>query len=215
MKHLVLLGDSIFDNASYVNGGADVVTHLKRSLPDGWKATLLARDGSVTGDVKRQLAQLPADATHLIVSAGGNDALGNAQILQCRARTIAEALAQLADMQTQFDRDYRAMLRAALACEKPAAVCTVYEPVYPDPAHQRVVVTALSLFNDVIIRAATEFGVPVLELRLVCTSPAHFANPIEPSVAGGQRIARAILKLVAEHDFSRRQTMIHGASPGG
>jgi hypothetical protein len=29
MKHIVLLGDSIFDNGAYVNGGPDVVTQLK------------------------------------------------------------------------------------------------------------------------------------------------------------------------------------------
>jgi hypothetical protein len=29
MKHIVLLGDSIFDNGAYVNGGPDVVTRLK------------------------------------------------------------------------------------------------------------------------------------------------------------------------------------------
>ncbi len=215
MKHLVLLGDSIFDNASYVNGGADVLTHLKRSLPGGWKATLLAQDGSATGDVKRQLAQLPADATHLIISAGGNDFVGHVEILHSRANTIADALGQLGDLQTQFVGSYRAMLQVALAGCKPTAVCTIYNPAYPDPTQQRVIMTVLSLFNDAITRAAAEFGVPVLDLRLVCTSPAHFANPIEPSVAGGQRIAQAILKLLTEHDFSRRQTMIHGASSAG
>ncbi len=33
MNHVVLLGDSIFDNAAYVHGGADVTTHLKSILP--------------------------------------------------------------------------------------------------------------------------------------------------------------------------------------
>ena len=50
MPHLVLLGDSIFDNAAYTAGGPDVVTQLRAQLPPGWSATLAAVDGSHTGE---------------------------------------------------------------------------------------------------------------------------------------------------------------------
>ena len=73
--HLVLLGDSIFDNAIYVPDGPSVIDHLRTILPAEWRATLLANDGDVTADVEGQLLKLPADATHLIISVGGNDAL--------------------------------------------------------------------------------------------------------------------------------------------
>src|SRR3712207_5090745 len=76
VSHVVLLGDSIFDNAAYVTAGApDIVRQVRRRLPYGSKATLAAVDGSRMGDVGEQLRRLPADATHLIVSVGGNDAL--------------------------------------------------------------------------------------------------------------------------------------------
>jgi AraC-like DNA-binding protein len=42
MIHIVLLGDSIFDNAAYVAGGPDVVRQLRDTLPSGWRATLNA-----------------------------------------------------------------------------------------------------------------------------------------------------------------------------
>ena len=45
--HVILLGDSIFDNAAYVPGGPAVIEHLRRGLPEGWKATLLGVDGSL------------------------------------------------------------------------------------------------------------------------------------------------------------------------
>ena len=41
MKHIALLGDSIFDNAAYVNGGPDVIRQLTAILPTDFKATLL------------------------------------------------------------------------------------------------------------------------------------------------------------------------------
>jgi hypothetical protein len=40
MHHLVLIGDSILDNAAYAAGGPAVITHLQRQLPDGWRASL-------------------------------------------------------------------------------------------------------------------------------------------------------------------------------
>lgn len=75
MKHIVLLGDSIFDNAVYVLGKPPVIEQLRSVLPANWKATLLAVDGSVTREVHNQLTELPADASHLVASSGGNDAL--------------------------------------------------------------------------------------------------------------------------------------------
>ncbi len=72
MNHIVLLGDSIFDNKSYVRGGLDVVAHLRQQMPDDWKATLCAVDGNVVENVQTQILSLPDDATHLFISAGGN-----------------------------------------------------------------------------------------------------------------------------------------------
>ena len=48
MKHVVLLGNSIFDNKRYVGDGPDVIDQLKADLPAGWTAILNALDGSTT-----------------------------------------------------------------------------------------------------------------------------------------------------------------------
>src|SRR4051812_18372219 len=63
--HVVLLGDSVFDNKAYVAGGPDVFTQLRARLPTGWRASLAAVDGAVTEDVARQLGRMPRGATHL------------------------------------------------------------------------------------------------------------------------------------------------------
>lgn len=49
---------------------------------------------------------------------------------------------------------------------------------------------------------------PLLDLRLICNEDEDFANPIEPSVNGGAKIAAAIAGLVAEHDFTRRRSEV-------
>ena len=51
MTHIVLLGDSIFDNQAYVGPGPDVVTQLKAALPAGGRATLSAVDGHTTREM--------------------------------------------------------------------------------------------------------------------------------------------------------------------
>ncbi len=209
MPHAVLLGDSVFDNAAYVRGGPDVVAQLRGRLPEGWRATLLARDGAVTAHVRTQAANLPADATHLVVSMGGNDALANVDILYRAARSMGESLDHLAAVAGEFAEEYRRTLAAVLREGLPTAVCTIYEGAFPDPDERRRAVTALSVFNDAILRAAFSAGVPVVDLRLVCSEPADYANPIEPSVRGGEKISAAIARLLAEHDFTRRVSAVY------
>lgn len=208
MNHIVLLGDSIFDNAAYVKGGPDVIRQLQAKLPDGWKATLCAVDGSMVCDINNQLSRLPKDATHLVVSAGGNNALDNVNILSERAHSAAEVLSRLADVGERFQQHYSEMLQLVLSYRLPTVVCSIYYPRLPDPVLQRLAVTALAIFNDVIIRNAFLAGVPLLDLRLICNEESDYANEIEPSVAGGEKITDAILNAITEHDFVRQRTEI-------
>jgi hypothetical protein len=208
MSHVVLLGDSIFDNAAYVRGGPDVIRQLRDALPAGWRATLAAVDGAVTGAVAHQMKGLPPDASHLVVSVGGNDALRHLGIFEDASRTIADAVTRLGAIGDGFARDYAAMLDAVRARALPTAMCTIYEPRFPDPRMQRLAVTGLCLFNDAITRQAFARGLPLIDLRLVCNEDGDYANPIEPSSQGGEKIARAIARLLAEHDFSQGRTEV-------
>jgi hypothetical protein len=194
VSHVVLLGDSVFDNAAYVMAGApDVIRQVRQRLPYGSKATLAAVDGSKTRDVRAQLRYLPADATHLLVSAGGNDALSSSDFLTTPAHSTAEALLGLADIAEEFERGYLAMLAEVLARGLPTAICTVYYPRFLEAVLQRMAVTALAVFNDCIIRAAFAHGLPLLDLRSICAEAGDYANPIEPSARGGEKIICSVL----------------------
>ena len=130
MNHIVLLGDSIFDNAAYVDDGRGekpVLDQLRGLLPDGWKVTLKAVDGHFIGDVCRQLDEAPADASHLVVSAGGNDALIQRSTLWESADSVGEALLILAGKREKFRGDYRAMLHTVCARGKATVVCAIYD----------------------------------------------------------------------------------------
>jgi hypothetical protein len=209
MKHIILLGDSIFDNGVYVNGGKDTIANLRDQMPEDWTATLLAVDGTVTDGVTKQLPRVPADATHLFVSVGGNDALGEIGILQMRASSSAEVFSEVSSVAARFEDRYKRMLDSVLKLKLPTAVCTIYYPRYPDARLQRMAVAALASFNDVIIRLASVAGLPLIDLRYVCDEDTDYANPIEPSVAGGAKIASTIVRVASEHDYVANKTSVY------
>jgi hypothetical protein len=202
-QHVVLLGDSILDNGAYVGSELDVIEQLGRRLPPGARATLSAVDGSLTSGVKLQLQIAPADATHFVISAGGNDALHHAGLLDEKVSTVAEALDQLAAVRESFAEDYRAMLDVVTARGLPVAVCTIYDARFPDLKQRRRASLGLALFNDCITREASARGLALIDLRLILTADSDLANPIEPSVSGGAKIASAIAAFTADYDLAR------------
>jgi lysophospholipase L1-like esterase len=199
-RRLVLLGDSIFDNGAYVPPGEpDVAAHLRARLaPGDWQIELRAVDGSIVSQVPAQLAAASIEPSDVFVmSAGGNDALGSIELLSDpRPYTFSRVLAQLYAIKESFRAAYAATLDQVLAYRKPTVVCTIYNPRFDEPLHQHTAEAALSVFNDVIMQEAVRRRVPMIDLRLVCTEAVHFANPIEPSNAGGARIAEAIVSAV-------------------
>jgi hypothetical protein len=199
MPHVVLLGDSIFDNGAYTRGEPDVVTHLAALIPRDWQATLAAVDGATAGRLRAQLSHVPADASHLVVAIGGNDALQNSDLLATRVKSSAETLALFADRLAGFEADYRAAIDAVTALGRHVTVCTIYNGAL-DPAQAVLARVGLMMFNDVILRAAFDLRVDVIELRAICTAPEDYANPIEPSGPGGLKIARAVARAIGAVD---------------
>jgi GDSL-like Lipase/Acylhydrolase family len=196
MAHVVLLGDSIFDNATYVPGEPDVVRQVQAKLTRGDRATLLAIDGSMIRDVQAQLRNVPPDASHLVVSVGGNDALQHEHIFHQPATSVGEVVDKLANIRDQFAADYSAMVEAVCDCGLPVALSTIYDGRFDDPLEQRLASTALTVFNDVITRAAFARRLPLIDLRLICNAREDYANPIEPSAKGGDKIAAVIARFV-------------------
>jgi GDSL-like lipase/acylhydrolase family protein len=194
-EQIVLLGDSIFDNGAYTRGEPDVVSHLRSVLPARWRAELLARDGATTGGLAAQTARVTDAATRLIVSIGGNDALLHQDLLALPVRSSADTLLAMAARVEAFERAYRAALDAVLRLRRDTTLCTIYNGNLEEPRATAARI-ALTAFNDVILRAAVEQRLKLIDLRLVCREPADYANPIEPSGTGGRKIAQAIARAV-------------------
>jgi len=131
-------------------------------------------------------------------------------------QSVAEGLGRIAAIREEFARSYGIMLDAALGRGLPVAVCTIYDPRFPDPRRRQVSIVALAAFNDVITREAFARGISLLDLRLVCDREEDFAGPTGPSVQGGARIATEIARWAAERrPASRRSEVFAGRSGAG
>ena len=89
------------------------------------------------------------------------------------------------------------MLNEVLRVALPTAVCTIYDPQFPEAFRRQVAATALTLLNDKITRHAFSRGLTLIDLRLICDDNEDFANPVEPSARGGTKIAHAIAAFAA------------------
>lgn len=197
-KHVVLLGDSILDNSFYVPDGPAIIEQLQEQLPSEWQATLLAVDGSLAHDVLDQLNKLPAEASHIIISCGGNDALMANSIVKESVSNVNDALSKLSLLREEFRESYRQVLAAATKKCNRVTVCTIYDAI---PGLAAELKTALALFNDVILFEAAKASIPVIDLRLICDAAEDYSliSPIEPSGQGGLKIAKAITSRVVQY----------------
>ena len=189
--HIVLLGDSILDNARYVETNEAVSDHLSKALPAGTLCSLLAVDGDTTRNVPTQLKRLPAGTSHLVLSVGGNDALGWLPTLDRPATSVMDALGQLHLIQSDFRQHYEHLLAGIAQLGKPTLVCTIYDAV---PGLTPSLQTALSLFNDVVTRTAMRYPFDILDLRMLLNEPGDFSerSPIEPSEQAGRKLAQSV-----------------------
>jgi hypothetical protein len=88
----------------------------------------------------------------------------------------------------------------------------LYNGAIPEAVQARRAAVGLTVFNDVILRVAIERRLPVLDLRLICNEPADYANPIEPSGRGGEKIARAIARVVGAWPEAPSPSVVRGAT---
>lgn len=104
----------------------------------------------------------------------------------------------------EFERIYCEMLDEIADFGLPTTLCTIYRGALPEPALQRRASVALAVFNEVITEHAFARGHDLIDLRAVCADPGDYANPIEPSERGGEKIARTIAIAVTDAGATRR-----------
>jgi hypothetical protein len=125
---------------------------------------------------------------------------------------VAEALLTLREEAVTFGTRYWTLLDAVLNVGLPTIVCTVYNGAFEDPTQAFAVETAMCIFDHEILLAGLDRGLPVVDLRRVCSSRADYFNAIEPSELGGARIAAAVLAAfrAPRYDLGGRPMTLQG-----
>ena len=227
-KNILLLGDSIIDNSSYVlDGELDVTAHLKKLYSDqpGVFITNSAVDGDTMDNLEYKLPHTvdAQEASHIVVSIGGNDLLHNISFLQTtselskvmgkgamiekwglkelnpsRNKVFEETYFEIIE---PFKKQYETIVANLSNHRANLLLCTVYEGDLVDSDEFSDVSnsskTMVSIFNDIVYRVANKFNADVLELRDIFISSDDYANPIEPSHIGGEKLAQSIVQWVS------------------
>ena len=226
-KNILLLGDSIIDNRTYVlEGELEVTAHLKKLYLDEPDVSITnnAVDGDTMYDLKNNHLDTPdvEEASHTVVSIGGNDLLQNISFLQ-RTSELSKIMGKDArigkwgvkelnpsrnrvfeetyfEIIKPFTKQYETIVANLSNHRAKLLLCTVYEGDLVDSDEFSDVnnssKTMVSVFNDIVYRTANKYGADVLELREIFVRPEDYANPIEPSHIGGGKLAKAIQKWV-------------------
>ena len=200
MSYITLLGDSIIDNKTYVQKGElSVLEHLENISE--YEYTQLAFDGDTTLNVLNGQLLSPTIATssHLVLSIGGNDLLQNLSFLyEGPVDKINDAVAGVQQyIFKPLEQRFETIIQRLSSHRANLLLCTVYEGDLGRTDEFRDVLDSskimVSSFNDTVYKTASKYNADVLELRHIFTSPEDYANPIEPSHVGGEKLAQAIM----------------------
>jgi hypothetical protein len=190
-RAIVLLGDSILKNNSYVPNGKAVDNIIEeRSLKNNTNIELysLAENNSKIVDVYSQINKIPLDinnkSTTIFLSSGGNDILsfyvdqqGDPTDTEFLNTMLADYKKLIKSIQTRMD-----------LCQ--IVLLDVYYPTSNQFAQYKPI---LEQWNSLIATYARENSLGLLQISQIVTSNDDFTLGIEPSEKGGEKIAQSIL----------------------
>jgi len=206
--HIVLIGDSTLDNGRYLNlarGELSVEKQLTKSCIDkGWDMTVLAQDGSMLEDVRhRQLPLIPEAATHIILSASGNDLLSLLNQMVVANFTMSSMYSTIGTGLTKVSEDYGDILQELKALGCHLACCTLYRPNFNHFFFKSLATFSLGVHNGRITQKSVETDCSVIDFANIFEAPDDFANPLELSTRGGSKVVANIVAFVNDHPISR------------
>lgn len=178
---VILMGDSILDNSSFVPPGKSVYDNLKTKLSN---VINLAKNGSTINDLYRQLDEISIDRnktdTHIFISAGGND------ILNKNKQLNSDEIKQLFDLYMTFLNALTAKLDNIQL-----NILNLYLPTNPRFLPYK---TSVVQWNQLLKENSSKVGqnYTVVDVNELLKSPDDFIYDIEPSETASNKIAYLI-----------------------
>ena len=178
-KTIILLGDSVFNNNSYVEKGKAVNEILNKKADENTTIISLARNDSTINNIYQQLENVNMNfnnkLTTVFLSVGGNDIINLQQ-------------KNLHDIIQQYNN-----LIDAITTKLPNVKLVLLNVYYPPNE---------SKYDSLIDKWNTNLeleykynnkNIYILNLANLLKEPSDFVFDIEPSIIGGEKIANKIL----------------------
>ena len=180
-KTIILLGDSVFNNNTYVEKGKAVNELLEKNADENTTIICLARNESTINTIYQQLSDVNIDLndklTTVFLSLGGND------IMNMREKNVDDI----------FEK-YNTLTKA-ITTKLPnvkLVLLNVYYP--PNKANYNSRIDKWNTMIDLQYKN-NDKNIHILNLANLLTDPSDFVFDIEPSSTGGEKIANKILTM--------------------
>jgi hypothetical protein len=187
---IVLLGDSILKNNSYVSNGKSV-DNLLEERSNGTIYSL-AENNSKIVDIYFQIDKIPIElnnnSTNIFLSAGGNDIL-SFYVDQTENATDASALNPMFSA-------YKKLIES-IQTKLDKARIVILDIYYPNNMTYKPFHPIIKEWNDKIYDYANKNNYSILKISNHLTQSSDFTMGIEPSATGGEKITDMILQTIS------------------
>ena len=180
-KTIILLGDSVFNNNSYVEKGKAVNELLQKNADENTTIICLARNDSTINNVYQQLENVNIDLNDKLItvflSVGGND------IMNLQQKNLDDTIEKYNN------------LIDAITTKLPNVKLVLLNIYYPSNK-----VNYNSLIDKWNTKIDLEYesnnkNIYILDIASLLKEPSDFVFNIEPSSTGGEKIANKILSM--------------------
>uniref|UniRef100_A0A6C0DTK7 Uncharacterized protein n=1 Tax=viral metagenome TaxID=1070528 RepID=A0A6C0DTK7_9ZZZZ len=184
---IILLGDSILQNSSYVPHDKSIENIISKKLNSSCHC--YAKNNAKTYDIYSQVTNIPLELnnryTTIFLSAGGND------ILDKYVERSDPNLNDFDYLNTIFGA-YKNLVKT-IKTKMENAKLVLLDVYYPKSAKYLPYKNIITTWNHKIYEYAKENNMEVLRVSTILTKPEDFTLEIEPSETGGEKITDAIV----------------------
>jgi hypothetical protein len=187
-KTIVLLGDSILKNNSYVSDGKGVDNLIEERNKNNDNIYSLAENNSKIVDIYSQIDKIPIESnnksTIIFLSSGGNDIL-SFYVDQQKDPTDTSFLNTMLSEYEKLVKSIQTKMNASQI-----VLLDIYYPVSTQFAQYRPIIEE---WNTLIANYARKNSLGLLQISQTVTASEDFTLGIEPSEKGGTKIAQQIV----------------------
>ena len=188
---LVMLGDSILNNSSYVAQDESVEYLLKQQKTTSTGLLFLAQDNAFIHNVMQyQVPKIPSGTTantHIFLSAGGNDIL----------EMISNFTISTEEIQRLFEKYKHLILTIQTHC--PTSQLHLFNLYYPPSALLKPYYKFIDAWNLLLREFVGQSNTTLQEFPLskLCFVDLDFVHTIEPSAICSKKIVQRIMSSVS------------------